>query len=58
MNTHTHTFHCRYAPVAWTAIMEHWKELSDHELIYVHCGGLEGNDTQISRYFAKFLMDK
>ncbi len=45
------TFDLVYAPRAFEIIFEHLSSLSEeYNLIYYHCGGLEGNDSQLARY--------
>ncbi|WP_345984472.1 pyridoxal-phosphate dependent enzyme [Sulfurimonas sp. HSL-1656] len=38
-----------YAPVMWLALMEAWDEL-EGEVLYVHSGGVSGNETMLARY--------
>jgi len=38
-----------YAPVMWLALMEAWDEL-EGEMLYVHSGGVSGNETMLARY--------
>lgn len=51
-------FDLTYAPSAWRQLLLHWKSCS-HEntvdkYIYLHCGGVEGNTSQLSRYKRKW----
>jgi len=38
-----------YAPVMWLALTAYWSQL-DGEVLYVHSGGLSGNETMLARY--------
>ncbi|WP_345971884.1 pyridoxal-phosphate dependent enzyme [Sulfurimonas diazotrophicus] len=38
-----------YAPVMWLALMEAWDDL-EGEVLYVHSGGVSGNETMLARY--------
>lgn len=39
-----------YATVMWQALEEHQNLLKEKSLLYVHSGGLMGNDSQLQRY--------
>ena len=53
------TFDLVYSPKAWEQILLSWKEQpelwSDSNIMYVHCGGVEGNESQLARYRRKGL---
>ncbi|MHC3994672.1 1-aminocyclopropane-1-carboxylate deaminase [Thiomicrolovo sp. ZZH C-3] len=38
-----------YAPVMWLALTEVWEDL-EGEVLYVHSGGVSGNETMLARY--------
>ena len=48
------TFDLVYAAPAWCQILCDWKMNSeywfDSNIIYLHCGGIEGNESQLQRY--------
>lgn len=39
-----------YAPVTWKGMFANWNQLKSYQIIYVHTGGVEGNQTQLARY--------
>jgi len=39
-----------YAPVTWRGMLDNWNELKSSQIIYIHTGGVEGNETQLRRY--------
>lgn len=53
------SFDLIYAPRAWEMLRQSFEECpafwSEKELLYVHCGGPEGNSSQLRRYAAKNL---
>jgi len=48
-------FDLLYDPKAWQSIKTH-NLLQKWDLIYVHCGGIEGNQTMINRYQRKYTI--
>jgi 1-aminocyclopropane-1-carboxylate deaminase len=42
-----------YAPRAFEILFENLDDLNESNLIYYHCGGVEGNESQIKRYGRK-----
>lgn len=51
-------FDLTYAAAAWRQILCDWlnnsSSYSDHNIIYLHCGGQEGNSSQLFRYKRKW----
>jgi len=39
-----------YAPVTWRGMLDNWNQLKSSQIIYIHTGGIEGNETQLRRY--------
>lgn len=47
-------FDLLYDPIGWSTILEYKKQNKDTTIIYVHQGGIKGNETMIERYKRKF----
>jgi 1-aminocyclopropane-1-carboxylate deaminase/D-cysteine desulfhydrase-like pyridoxal-dependent ACC family enzyme len=59
-------FDLTYAPSAWRQVLWDWEDSSNkdttssnensrnHDVIYLHCGGQEGNISQLKRYRRKW----
>ena len=62
-------FDLLYAPRAWEMILDHWNHSSniekydmwgsenDTHIIYIHSGGIEGNESQLQRYKYQGIID-
>jgi 1-aminocyclopropane-1-carboxylate deaminase/D-cysteine desulfhydrase-like pyridoxal-dependent ACC family enzyme len=47
-------FDLLYDPIGWSTLEEHLDTFKEFEILYIHQGGLLGNETMIERYKRKF----
>ncbi len=47
-------FDLLYDPIGWSTLQEHLETFKDYEVLYIHQGGLMGNETMIERYERKY----
>jgi len=51
-------FELLYDPIAWNTIINSTFNIKNSTLIYIHQGGLKGNETMLERYERKYKNDK
>jgi 1-aminocyclopropane-1-carboxylate deaminase/D-cysteine desulfhydrase-like pyridoxal-dependent ACC family enzyme len=47
-------FDLMYDAVGWKKLLEHYEKFGDNELIYLHQGGVKGNESMLQRYKYKY----
>ena len=47
-------FDLLYDPIGWQVLLAHSKKFKDNDIIYLHQGGIIGNESMIKRYEYKF----
>lgn len=47
-------FDLLYDPIGWSTLQEHLETFKDYEVLYIHQGGLLGNETMVQRYERKY----
>jgi 1-aminocyclopropane-1-carboxylate deaminase/D-cysteine desulfhydrase-like pyridoxal-dependent ACC family enzyme len=47
-------FDLLYAPKMWIAILENIEQFNNEPMLYIHSGGVSGNETLLDRYQRKF----
>jgi len=47
-------FDLLYDPIGWQVLLAHSKKFKDNDIIYLHQGGIMGNESMIKRYEYKF----
>ena len=47
-------FDLLYDPVGWNTLLYHFNKYSSYPILYIHQGGLKGNETMIPRYERKY----
>lgn len=50
-------FDLLYDPIGWQTLLKH-REICSHNIIYIHQGGLIGNETMLPRYDRKYPLSK
>ena len=50
------TFELLYDPLSWQILLAHYNVLTK-PIIYLHCGGVSGNETMLNRYRYYGMLD-